>query len=152
MARKLASYATALAVNSRWKKFIRGNSMKKLVTGLFITSLFLLFWSPHSQGQDKAEGKKLYLTYCTGCHGSSGKGDGPAARSLPVKPSDHTNSKVMNRYLDDYLFALICKGGAEVGKSSAMPAWGSVLTEDKIKDVIAYMRTLTAPAQNASRK
>jgi mono/diheme cytochrome c family protein len=125
--------------------------MKNLAAGIAVSALFLTSVG-NSQGQDKAEGKKLYLTYCTGCHGSSGKGDGPAAKTLPVKPADHTNAKVMNRYLDGYLFIVISKGGAEVGKSSAMPAWGSVLKEDKIKDVIAYLRTLTDSTQSASRR
>jgi mono/diheme cytochrome c family protein len=40
--------------------------------------------------QNQAEGKKIYLTYCSTCHGEQGKGDGMAAASLPAKPSDHT--------------------------------------------------------------
>jgi cytochrome c oxidase cbb3-type subunit III len=105
-----------------------------------------------SAAEDPGEGKRLYQTYCTGCHGALGKGDGPAGKTLPVKPADHTNAKVMNRYADDYLFAVISKGGAEVGKSAAMPAWGSVLKEDKIKDVIAYLRTLADATRSSSRK
>ena len=93
-------------------------------------------------GQTSEEGKKLYLTYCTGCHGAGGKGNGPAARTLPVKPADHTNGAIMNRHSDEYLLAVISKGGAQVGRSPMMPAWGAVLRENQIKDLIAYIRIL----------
>jgi mono/diheme cytochrome c family protein len=100
------------------------------------------FQAAAGYGQTSDEGKKLYLTYCTGCHGAGGKGNGPAARSLPVKPADHTNGAIMNRHSDEYLLAVISKGGAQVGRSPMMPAWGAVLKENQIKDIIVYIRIL----------
>lgn len=100
----------------------------------------------------QSDGKRLYQTYCPGCHGTSGGGDGSAAKNMPAKPADHTNGKVMNRYTDRYLFTVIAKGGAEVGKSAAMPAWGGVLKEDKIKEVVAYLRTLADTVQSGERR
>ena len=35
-------------------------------------------------------GADLYGEFCAACHGASGRGDGPAAASLPVKPADLT--------------------------------------------------------------
>ncbi|MFN3642106.1 MAG: c-type cytochrome [Gemmobacter sp.] len=35
-------------------------------------------------------GKDLYATYCAGCHGDSGRGDGPAAAGLAARPADLT--------------------------------------------------------------
>jgi mono/diheme cytochrome c family protein len=95
--------------------------------------------------QDKAEGKKIYLTYCAACHGESGKGDGLAAGSMPVKPADHTNGEVMNKQSDQFLFEIVSKGGAEVQKSPMMPGWGGQLKENQIRDVIAYIRSLATP-------
>src|SRR5689334_18602666 len=43
-----------------------------------------------------AEGKKLYMTNCSACHGNKGKGDGPAAASLKPKPADHTSAVVQS--------------------------------------------------------
>ena len=43
-----------------------------------------------------AEGKKLYLTYCSACHGNSGKGDGMAAAALNPKPTNHSAAEVQN--------------------------------------------------------
>jgi cytochrome c oxidase cbb3-type subunit 3 len=97
--------------------------------------------------QEQSAGKKLYLTYCTGCHGASGRGDGPAGKTLPVKPADHTNAQKMSQYTDDHLFTVITKGGASVGRSALMPAWGAVLKEAQIQEVIGYIRTL-AKAKN----
>jgi hypothetical protein len=80
--------------------------------------------------------------YCSGCHGLSGKGDGPAAKTLPVKPADHTRIE-MNKYTDQYLVEIISKGGAGVGKSSQMPAWGAVFKEPQVKEIVAYVRALS---------
>jgi mono/diheme cytochrome c family protein len=95
--------------------------------------------------QDKAEGKKLYVTYCSGCHGATGKGDGPAAVSLPVKPVNHADGAVMNHIPDKILSEIISKGGQAVGKSPFMPGWGSQLNDKQIRDIIAYVRNLATP-------
>ena len=110
-------------------------------------TLFLLsvtgFGTATAQNQE--EGKKIYVTYCTACHGEKGKGDGMAAQSLPVKPADHTSGAVMNKLSDKFLVDLISKGGSAVGKSSFMPAWGSSFNEKQIRDIVAYLRTIADP-------
>jgi cytochrome c oxidase cbb3-type subunit III len=105
--------------------------------------LFAVMQPQLSAAEDHGEGKRLYQTYCTGCHGASGKGDGPAGKTLPVKPADHTNAKKMSQYSDDHLFTVISRGGTSVGKSSQMPAWGAVLREAQIHEVVGYIRTLS---------
>jgi len=39
-------------------------------------------------------GKILYERYCASCHGTEGKGDGPAAETLQPKPPDLTQLPV----------------------------------------------------------
>lgn len=97
-----------------------------------------------AQAQDKAEGRKYYVTYCSGCHGESGEGDGPAAESLPLKPANHTDGAVMRQLSDKFLFDIISKGGGAVGKSPFMPAWGNQLREKQIRDIVAHLRSLPA--------
>jgi cytochrome c oxidase cbb3-type subunit III len=118
---------------------------------LLLLALLAVLHPQFSTAEDQSEGKKLYQTYCTGCHGASGRGDGPAAKTLPVKPADHTDGKKMSQYSNERLVTVISKGGASVGRSSQMPAWGAVLKETQIQEVVAYIRTLTS-AQKESAK
>jgi mono/diheme cytochrome c family protein len=118
---------------------------------LWLLGLVILAHAQPLRAEDRSEGKKLYQTYCIACHGASGKGDGPAAKTLPVKPADHTRANVMNQHTDRYLFEVISKGGASVGKSSQMPAWGAVLKEAQIQEVVGYIRTLTSVQKDTAR-
>ena len=102
-----------------------------------------------SQAQNRTDGKNLYGTYCSACHGEKGKGDGLAAKGLPAKPADHTNGAVMNPLSDKYLFDVISKGGGGVGKSGFMPPWGSSLSDKQIRDIVAYIRSIAIPAFKA---
>jgi mono/diheme cytochrome c family protein len=112
---------------------------------LLAISLYVLAWVGPAEAQNAAEGKKLYATYCATCHGDSGKGDGVAAASLPVKPADHTNGAVMNKLSDQFLSDIISKGGGAVDKSGFMPAWGSSLNGKQVADVVAYIRSIANP-------
>lgn len=104
------------------------------------------------RAQSGGEGKKIYLTYCSGCHGDKGKGDGPAARSLPVKPADHTNGAIMNQLPDSFLYEIVSKGGSGVGKSTFMPAWGAQLKEKQIRELVTYIRSLAVPPYGSPAK
>lgn len=113
---------------------------------LFLTiGSFLLFASPSAgwAGGDASKGKVSYEKLCVPCHGTSGKGDGPAAAQLPVKPRDHTDKKYMDRLTDPHLFEVIKNGGSAVQKSPLMPPFGVGLKDDQIWDVVAYVRTLS---------
>ncbi len=91
---------------------------------------------------DASAGAATYQLYCATCHGPEGKGDGPAAPADPA-PADHTDAAYMGKLDDAYLYRLIQKGGAAVGKSPLMVPWGGVLSDEQIRDVIAYLRTLS---------
>ena len=94
---------------------------------------------------DPKSGKVKYDANCVGCHGTTGKGDGPAAAALNPKPQDHTNGKVMNVLSDKYLFDIIKDGGAAMKKAPFMPASNKKLTDQEIWDVVAYIRSLANP-------
>ena len=87
----------------------------------------------------------LYKQYCASCHGPDGKGNGPAAAALPVKPADHTNPAVMSKISDAELFKAIKEGGQAVGKSPAMPPWGGALKDEQIRALVAHVRSLAKP-------
>ncbi len=100
---------------------------------------------------DPEAGKKTYGLLCASCHGNSGKGDGPAAATLPQKPTDHTDGKHMNTLTDQFLFDIVKQGGAGVGKSPLMPPWGNQLSDQDIRNVVSYIRTLALPPYTASQ-
>lgn len=91
---------------------------------------------------DALRGKAKYDALCVICHGSSGKGDGPTARSLNPRPRDFSGAKYMAGLSDAYLRDVILKGGSAVGKSPLMPPWSGQLSEADIVNVIAYLRSL----------
>jgi mono/diheme cytochrome c family protein len=126
--------------------------MKKESFWMFAVLALLLSQFNLTWAQDQAEGKKLYVTYCSSCHGDDGKGDGPAARSLPVKPANHTDGAVMNKFSDKFLFEIIAKGGGAVGKSAMMPGWGGQLKEKQLQDIVAYVRSIAEPPYKGSGK
>lgn len=105
--------------------------------------------APIASAADEGEGKRLYQTYCSGCHGDSGKGDGPAAKGLPVKPADHTRS-AMQQHSDEFLSGIIANGGPSVGKSPLMPAWSGVLKEPQIAAIVSYIRALSADRKGSA--
>lgn len=113
--------------------------------------MLLLLVNP-VEAQDRTEGRRIYVIYCSGCHGQTGKGDGPAAGSLPVKPANHTDGVAMNQLSDKFLFDIISKGGSAAGKSLYMPAWGSQLKEKQVREVISHIRGLAVPPYKSSGK
>jgi mono/diheme cytochrome c family protein len=85
-------------------------------------------------------GKILYAANCASCHGPEAMGDGPASNSLNPKPRPLATE--MKSLQDDYLFWRISEGGAFSPFTSAMPAWKTILSEEQIWQVVAFLRTL----------
>lgn len=83
-------------------------------------------------------GSIAFRTYCVLCHGAEGKGDGRAARMYTPRPANLTVSP----FNDTYKEMIIRGGGASVGRSAFMPPWGEELTDEQIRDVVAYLREL----------
>jgi mono/diheme cytochrome c family protein len=91
---------------------------------------------------DKDSARLNYKKFCAPCHGVAGRGDGPGAGSLPVRPADHTDGGVMNKHSDGYLYEVIAKGGTAVGKSAFMPPWQGQFSKEQIQDLVGYIRNL----------
>jgi mono/diheme cytochrome c family protein len=94
---------------------------------------------------DAAAGKADYQIFCSSCHGPTGGGDGPVAQALDPKPARHSDGNFMNPLKDDYLFQVIKFGGASVGKSPMMAPVGGSLSDQQIRNVIAFIRSLADP-------
>ena len=115
---------------------------RALAKSVAILAAVVLFPSLVLAQGNPAKGKELFAKHCGGCHGPAGKGDGPAAAALNPKPTDLSNKAFLAGLKDQYLFDLIQKGGAAVGKSPLIPPFGSKMKEGEIRDVIAYIRSL----------
>ena len=85
--------------------------------------------------RDVVRGRQLYEKYCLGCHGSQGKGDGTVQFDPPV--ADLTSSDVL-RKPDSRLLESI-HGGRP---NTAMDAWKSAMSDEAMRDVLAYVLTL----------
>ncbi|WP_411280308.1 c-type cytochrome [Gemmatimonas sp.] len=85
---------------------------------------------------------RLYASWCAGCHGAKGKGDGPNATSLPVPPARHADAATTSLRSDDSLFDTIAGGGAIMNRSARMPAFGGSLSPTEIRGLVRYIRTL----------
>lgn len=117
--------------------------MKNIIIIVLFWGIFLAgsFMAAHAAEGDAAEGKTQFQNICASCHGPEGKGDGVAAAALDPKPRDLGNAEIMSKMTDEHLFKVIKEGGASVGLSPMMAAWGGVLNDQQIWDVIAYIRT-----------
>ncbi|HEX9423200.1 MAG TPA: cytochrome c [Pyrinomonadaceae bacterium] len=93
-------------------------------------------------GGNAGSGRDVHVKNCQRCHGPQGKGDGPAGKLLKTKPADWTNKQKMSGLSDDYIFKIIWGGGGIVGKSTLMPAFKGKLTDEQIRDVRAFIRSL----------
>jgi mono/diheme cytochrome c family protein len=89
---------------------------------------------------DAAKGKETFQTTCAACHGPEGKGDGVAAAALDPKPRNLSDAAFMSTQSDDRIYKVISEGGASVGLSPMMAAWGGTLSEQDIWNVMAYIR------------
>ena len=85
-----------------------------------------------------ADAKDNYEKGCLKCHGADGKGDTKMGKKLGVK--DYTDAKVQDEMKDADAFKAVKEGLKEKGgeKTLMKPAEG--LSDQDIKDLVAYMR------------
>lgn len=91
--------------------------------------------------QQAFDAKGAYATVCSTCHGPAGAGDGPGAAALNPKPANFAEASFWQDKTDEELVKAIREGGASVGKSALMPAWGGLYDEAKAKAILEYIKT-----------
>jgi len=91
---------------------------------------------------DANAGQDIHLENCAECHGYDGKAE-VIVMHMDEPPRDQTDLEYMQTLNDAFLYLAICRGGDAVGRSIVMPPWGDLLTDQEIKDLIAWIRTFS---------
>jgi len=119
----------------------------------FVIFLFPLLTEPVlANGVDKdgeiklselgAKGEKLFLHYCSHCHGIAGYGDGYNAEFMDKDPAELADHDFITKKTNRQLYRIIKLGGVGVKKSSFMPVFGNTLSETQIWQLVSYIRFL----------
>ncbi|RFF33019.1 c-type cytochrome [Wenzhouxiangella sediminis] len=95
-----------------------------------------------SLAADAAAGETKFKQLCATCHGPTGKGDGPASAALNPQPRDLSDAEWQNAVDDAHIRTVIKDGGAAVGLSPIMTAFGHSLNDEDLDNLVAYIRSL----------
>jgi mono/diheme cytochrome c family protein len=132
-------------VRVKWLLVILGPSLL-MIAGSIVALLLL----PHPVPKTATGAQRVYLTHCASCHGADGHGSWRATLFL-LRPGNLADEAAVGALTDDYLFALIKHGGGSLGKPG-MPAFGFHLSDEQIRALVSYVRTLPerAPSRQAA--
>lgn len=95
--------------------------------------------------EELAEGERLYRQACLPCHGADGSGpaaDSPLYSTFETLPADLSDPLFSSREPAADWALVIEHGGAPIGLSSQMPAFGQALTAEQIDALLAYVKSL----------
>jgi mono/diheme cytochrome c family protein len=111
-----------------------------LARGALVSGCFALLSVLGCQGRDPTpagRGARIFQRTCSGCHGADGRGSWRAG--LVTRPRDLTKPEFQAQMTNEQL-----RHSIRVGKGQ-MPAFGGLMGDEEISDVIAFVRTLVPP-------
>ena len=80
-------------------------------------------------------GQALYVKTCAACHGKTGLGDGPKAKSLKTTPTDFSKADSQKQTDGEHFYK------TKTGRGD-MPKYEGKLSDDDIWNIVNYVRTL----------
>jgi cytochrome c6 len=104
-----------------------------------IVSIIVCLLAASSISARAADAKALWTANCTPCHGPNGTGDTKMGKTLGA--ADLTDSKKQASFTDAQAATAIKDGVKQNGKTT-MKAFGGKLSDDDVKALVAYVRTL----------
>ena len=131
-----------MPVSSRTKQIPITARTRTRLRALTIAALLAAATAQVAIADEEIPVNVTYQVYCSRCHGDSGQGDGPDGATLSPKPRDFTDCATMDKLPDATIVKAIKDGGASVGLSRDMPAWGEALSEKKIEALRDFVRGL----------
>jgi hypothetical protein len=84
----------------------------------------------------------LYAERCLNCHGSGGRGDGPLAARLPVRPPDFRET--VERKNNNQIRRIIAEG------KGTMPAFEPALRPAEVTDMLQMVRFLSREGRDVA--
>lgn len=126
-----------------------------------VSTLILLLAAPAALADEQApfalngnakKGAVSFKKLCVGCHGAQGRGDGPSAKELDPKPANLADPVRAAELTDEAVYTTIREGGAHHQKSPLMVAWKEGLSDQELRDVTAYVRSLGRPVAKGGKK
>ena len=104
-----------------------------------------------------SSGQEMYKTYCASCHGTDGKGNGPAASALKMPPADLTQlAKTNGGKFPDLKVASTIRGESNIPAHGTpeMPVWGQLFwgmshghegeVQQRVANLTKYIETMQA--------
>lgn len=79
---------------------------------------------------------------CAKCHGADGKGQTKVGKKLQLK--DYTDAKVQAEMKDEDMIKAISDGIQDKAGKEKMKSYKADLSDDEIKDLVAYVRKFKA--------
>lgn len=145
----LAAALSPLPTSRRWRFRLQTSSLLFVIAGFLATTIPYYVTratevaNPLTDSPDVlAAGSSIYQQNCVTCHGINGRGDGPAARSLPGLPADFTVPHFAT-HTDAEVFGWIKNGKP----GTVMPAFGEQLSDEQIWQVVTHIRDIYKNAQ-----
>src|SRR6476661_4802272 len=110
------------------------NSIISTVALLLLFCLMTIFTSAASAVNPSA-GADTFKAKCAVCHGTDGSGNTPMGQKMKVRD---LRSREVQKQTDDELTAIISNG------KPPMPAYGKILAPTDIRQLVAYLRSISS--------
>jgi len=108
--------------------------------GVFAAGLAALLDTPRPP-RGASRGERLFYALCVTCHGVDGRGSWRASLFL-IRPGNLADAARLDQRSDQYRVDIIKNGGAPIGRPG-MPAFGAALSEEEIRELVAFVRGLS---------
>jgi mono/diheme cytochrome c family protein len=117
----------------------RGVAGSVLAFGLLLFGVLGVVGCEPADQTPVGRGARVFARTCSGCHGADGRG--VMRLGLVKPPRDLTNPEFHAQVTDEQLRSIIRTG------KNQMPAFGGLMGEEDLRNVIAFIRTLPPGAK-----